>query len=62
MARYKTIDANPRFLSVDLSQQLLTGTFEHALNLFDRARRGIRCEGARPCGHGLAQGNAQGKI
>ena len=31
MARYKTIDTNPRFLPVDLAQQLLPGTFEHAL-------------------------------
>ena len=32
MARYKTIDTNPKFLPVDLSRQLLPGTFEHALN------------------------------
>jgi transposase len=32
MARYKHIDTNPKFLPVDLSQQLLPGTFEHALN------------------------------
>ena len=32
MARYKTIDTSPRFLPVDLSHQLLPGTFEHALN------------------------------
>ncbi|HVK56028.1 MAG TPA: hypothetical protein VM532_13490 [Burkholderiales bacterium] len=32
MARYKTIDANPRFFAVDLARQLLPGTFEHALN------------------------------
>jgi transposase len=32
MARYKDIDTNPRFLPVDLAQQLLPGTFEHALN------------------------------
>lgn len=32
MARYKHIDTSPRFLPVDLSQQLLPGTFEHALN------------------------------
>ncbi|HVK55419.1 MAG TPA: hypothetical protein VM532_10370, partial [Burkholderiales bacterium] len=32
MARYKTIDTNPRFLAVDLARQLLPGTFEHALN------------------------------
>jgi len=32
MARYQSIDANPRCLAVDLAQQLLPGTFEHALN------------------------------
>ena len=38
MARYKHIDTNPRFLAVDLAQQLLPGTFEHALNhLMDHA-------------------------
>jgi transposase len=38
MARYKYIDTNPRFLAVDLAQQLLPGTFEHALNhLLDHA-------------------------
>jgi transposase len=38
MARYKYIDTNPRFLPVDLAQQLLPGTFEHAVNhLLDHA-------------------------
>ena len=38
MARYKPIDTNPRFLAVDLAQQLLPGTFEHALHhLLDHA-------------------------
>ena len=38
MARYKPIDTNPRFLAVDLAQQLLPGTFEHALDhLLDHA-------------------------
>ena len=32
MARYKHIDTSPRFLAVDLQRQLLSGTFEHALN------------------------------
>jgi transposase len=32
MARYKRIDTSPKFLPVDLSRQLLPGTFEHALN------------------------------
>ena len=32
MARYKTIDTSPRFLTVDLEAQLLPGTFEHALH------------------------------
>ena len=31
MARYKHIDTSPRFLAVDLQQQLIPGTFEHAL-------------------------------
>jgi hypothetical protein len=39
MARYKHIDTSPRFLAVDLQQQLLPGTFEHALNhLLDHER------------------------
>ena len=32
MARYKIIDTSPRFLPVDLRQQLMAGTFEHALD------------------------------
>jgi transposase len=32
MARYKYIDTSPRFLPVDLAQQLLPGTFEHAVH------------------------------
>ncbi|MEO8158291.1 MAG: IS1182 family transposase [Betaproteobacteria bacterium] len=32
MARYKRIDTSPKFLPVDLSRQLLPGTFEHALD------------------------------
>jgi transposase len=32
MAHYKTIDTSPKFLPVVLSEQLLPGTFEHALN------------------------------
>ena len=32
MARYKYIDTTPRFLAVDLAQQLLPGTFEHAVH------------------------------
>lgn len=37
MARNKHIDTSPRFLAVDLQQQLLPGTFEHAMNhLLDR--------------------------
>ena len=31
MARYKRIDTSPKFLPVVLSEQLLPGTFEHAL-------------------------------
>ena len=32
MARYKHIDTSPRFLAVDLSKQLLPGSFEHAVD------------------------------
>ncbi len=32
MARYKRIDTSPKFLPVVLTEQLLPGTFEHALN------------------------------
>ena len=32
MARYKVIDTSPRFFAVDLRQQLVAGTFEHALD------------------------------
>ncbi len=32
MARYKTIDTSPRFLALDLRQQLVAGTFEQALD------------------------------
>jgi transposase len=38
MARYKYIDTNPKLLPVDLSRQLLPGTFEYAVNhLLDHA-------------------------
>jgi transposase len=38
MPRYKVIDTSPRLLPVDLSRQLLPGTFEHALDyLIDHA-------------------------
>ena len=32
MARYKQIDTGPKFFPVDLSRQLLPGTFEHELD------------------------------
>ena len=32
MARYKRIDLSPRFLAVDLSRQILPGSFECALS------------------------------
>jgi hypothetical protein len=32
MARYKELDTGLKFLAVDLSRQLLPGTFEHALS------------------------------
>ena len=38
MARYKYIDTQPKFLPVDLAQQLHPGTFEHALNYRSTAR------------------------
>jgi transposase len=38
MPRYNSINTNPQFLAIDLAQQLLPGTFEHALNhLLDHA-------------------------
>ena len=38
MARFKYIDTQPKLIPVDLAQQLLPGTFEHALHhLLDRA-------------------------
>ena len=40
MARYKTIDTSPRFLALDLRQQLVAGTFEQALDwLVESSRR-----------------------
>ncbi len=33
MARYKPVDSRMKLLPVDLSRQLLPGTFEHALSL-----------------------------
>ena len=35
MARYKTIDLNPRFLAVDLEKQLLPGSFAHAVHFVE---------------------------
>ena len=32
MARFKPVDYSPRFLAVDLSYQLVPGTFEYALH------------------------------
>ena len=32
MARYKPIDTSARFIAVDLTSQLVPGTFEHALD------------------------------
>jgi transposase len=38
MARYKHIDTNPKLIPIDLGQQLIPGTFEHAVNhLLDHA-------------------------
>ena len=33
MARYKPVESGMKLLPVDLSRQLLPGTFEHALSL-----------------------------
>ena len=38
MARYKTIDTSPGFLPVDLSRQLLPGTFESEVSVQANAR------------------------
>ena len=38
MARYKVIDTSPRFLSVDLSRQLLSDTFEQCAESSARSR------------------------
>ena len=32
MARYKVIDASPRFIAVDLQRQLMPGSFAHAVH------------------------------
>ena len=32
MPRFKAVDYSPRFLAVDLTRQLLPGTFEYALH------------------------------
>jgi hypothetical protein len=49
MARFKPIEASPRLLPVDLTRQLLPGTFEHALNrLLDR-EIDFSCFDARFC-------------
>ena len=46
MARYKYIDTHPRLLAVDLSRQLLPGTFEHAPQTSVRlSNRGILLQG-----------------
>ncbi|MBK8246633.1 MAG: hypothetical protein IPK85_04430 [Gemmatimonadetes bacterium] len=38
MAHYKHIDTSPRFVPVDLTRQLLPGTFEHAVLTCCRGR------------------------
>ena len=47
IARYKHIDTSPRLLPVDLEQQLLPGTFEHALNLVLDHEIDLSCFDAR---------------
>ena len=49
MARYKHIDTSPRLLPVDLEQQLLPGTFEHALNHLLDHEIDLSCFDARFC-------------
>jgi len=49
MARYKHIDTSPRMLPVDLAQQLLPGTFEHALNHLLDHEIDLSCFDARFC-------------
>jgi transposase len=49
MARYKRIDTSPRLLPVDLGQQLLPGTFEHALNHLLDHEIDLSCFDARFC-------------
>ncbi len=49
MARYKHIDTSPRLLPVDLAQQLLPGTFEHALNHLLDHEIDLSCFDARFC-------------
>ena len=33
MARFRDVDMQPKFIPVDFSRQILSGTFEHALNV-----------------------------
>ena len=49
MGRYKHIDTSPRLLPVDLAQQLLPGTFEHALNHLLDHEIDLSCFDARFC-------------
>ena len=63
MARYKYIDTSPRFLPVDLSAQLLPGTFEHAahhlLHEASTSRASTRASGTTTTGApGLPAGDA----
>ena len=36
MARFKAVDMSPRMLPVVLEEQLIAGTFEHALHTIER--------------------------
>ncbi len=47
MARFKHIDTSPRLIAVDLQQQLLPGTFEHALNHLLDHKLDLSCFDAR---------------
>ena len=47
MPRYKYIDTNPRLLAINLAQQLLPGTFEHALHHLLEHALDLTCFDAR---------------
>lgn len=51
MARYKSVDRSPRFLPVILDAQLITGSFEYALDyLIDQFLDGDLHDSTPVCG------------